>query len=711
MRARAWFGVVAMAVSPAVSEAQPSFEVIRAFAEGPRNPRTLVEAPDGLIYGTTDGGGAFGGGAIVRYERRSDGGLSGTTLHSFRPSEGALFSSLVLGGDGALYGSACAGGSDNLGTLFKVTRTGTFTMLYSLVAADGVCPERLMLASDGNFYGGIVTRPVDSSRVFRLTPDGTFTHVASFGAGNIQALVEGEGGSLYGINQGTFFRVTPAGEVTVLYTFSYGEAPTTLLRGLDGHFYGTTSRWGDLEPGVVFRMTAAGSLTVIHTPTVVDDTPWLFMQAADGTLYGRTIAPYESGELFSLTLAGVKTQLHAFSYWDGHEPVALIQVADGSIFGVAARGGLSQRGVVFSLQPAGPFSVVYDFRDITPLSPAGSLLRGADGALYGTSCQGGLYNAGTVFRLTEANELTVLRSFEYWDGVCPVAGLTVGADGAFYGSAAYGGIYNAGSLFRITMTGAFTPLHFFNRADGYRPIRSLLLAADGHLYGVTPLRDGQLSGNIFRLSPAGSFSVMYNFGSGPNDDALYPASPLTQGADGSIYGMTVLGGFASRGTVFRMTSGGIAQIHQFMTEGIYPAGRLVQGTDGDFYGTTTGYFQGPVPNGRGTAFKLTPSGTLTTLHAFVDVDGANPLADLTQASDGMFYGTASKGGVGDFGTIFRFAPDGSFSRLHAFSGTDGAMPYAGLTETTSGVFYGVTMIGGPGGRGVVFRLSTSAAAR
>jgi uncharacterized repeat protein (TIGR03803 family) len=75
----------------------------------------------------------------------------------------------------------------------------------------------------------------------------------------------------------------------------------------------------------------------------------------------------------------------------------------------------------------------------------------------------------------------------------------------------------------------------------------------------------------------------------------------------------------------------------------------VQGSDGNFYGTT--YAGGA--NGDGTVFKITPSGTLTTLYNFAGSDGVAPLAGLVQGSDGNFYGTTQQGGANNVGTVFR----------------------------------------------------------
>ena len=94
-----------------------------------------------------------------------------------------------------------------------------------------------------------------------------------------------------------------------------------------------------------------------------------------------------------------------------------------------------------------------------------------------------------------------------------------------------------------------------------------------------------------------------------------------------------------------MTAAGtVTLLHAFCTQsgcpdGYNPTAGLVQGSDGNLYGETL--FGGP--NGYGAVFKITTSGTLTTLYSFNSSDGSEPTGGLVQGSDGNFYGTTSHG--------------------------------------------------------------------
>src|SRR5580658_10701602 len=99
---------------------------------------------------------------------------------------------------------------------------------------------------------------------------------------------------------------------------------------------------------------------------------------------------------------------------------------------------------------------------------------------------------------------------------------------------------------------------------------------------------------------------------------------------------------------------------------------------------------------------MTPSGTLTTLYGFCSdancTDGSFPAAGLVQGKDGSLYGTTEGGGANDGGTVFKLTPSGTLTTLYSFcsqaSCADGKQPYAGLVQATDGNFYGTTGFGG-----------------
>ncbi|HXJ91523.1 MAG TPA: choice-of-anchor tandem repeat GloVer-containing protein [Terriglobia bacterium] len=335
----------------------------------------------------------------------------------------------------------------------------------------------------------------------------------------------------------------------------------------------------------------------------------------------------------------------------------------------------------------------------------GSLVQGRDGNLYGTTAGGGVNSEGTVFKITPSGTLITLYSFcsqaSCQDGANPEASIILGNDGNFYGTTYVGGASGDGTIFKITSGGSLSTLHSFLGTDGAFPEAGLIQAIDGNLYG-TAYGGGDGDGTAFKITPAGTFTLLHTF-EGMSDGAI-PFGPLVQGTDGNFYGTTIEGGANGLGTVFKMSpSGTLATLHSFdYTDGDSPAAGLIQATNGNFYGTTvTGG-----SNGFGTVFKITPGGVLTTLHSFDSTDGAYPYGGLTQGTDGKFYGTTTAGGNnGGYGTVFEITPAGTLTVVHTFDNTDGSSPEAAPAQSTNGSFYGTTFSAGANGDGTVFRFT------
>src|ERR1039457_6747471 len=223
--------------------------------------------------------------------------------------------------------------------------------------------------------------------------------------------------------------------------------------------------------------------------------------------------------------------------------------------------------------------------------------------------------------------------------------------------------------------------------------------------------------------PAQTFTTLHSF---DGTDGATPLAGLVQATNGDGYGTTSQGGanvcadFSNCGTVFRITpSGTLTTLYSFCAQsgcadGYYPYDTPVQASNGDFYGTTPG---GGANSYGGTVFKITPSGTLTTLYSFcsqgsypICPDGAQPFAGLRQAADGDLYGTTQFGGANSYGgTVFKITSSGTLTTLYSFcsqSGCpDGTGPYPGLVQDTNGDFYGTTFSGGSACDGTVCRLS------
>src|SRR5258708_2292758 len=253
----------------------------------------------------------------------------------------------------------------------------TLTTLHSFNGGDGRSPEAaLVQGSDGNFYGTTVVGGTHvKGTVFKINATGNLTTLHSFsgspseGANPIAALVQGSDSNFYGTTasggehfQGTVFRITPAGGITVLHSFSgspsEGGVPFAgLVQGSDGNFYGTTALGGAHVKGTVFKIDATGSLTTLHS--------------------------------------------FSGSPHDGANPVAgLVQGSDGNFYGTTAFGGAHVKGTIFNIDATGSLTTLHSFTGSPPAAavPFAGLVQASDGNFYTTTALGGAHGEGTVFK-------------------------------------------------------------------------------------------------------------------------------------------------------------------------------------------------------------------------------------------------------------------------------------------------------------------------
>lgn len=278
----------------------------------------LFVSPSGLLYGTTTQDLVNHGGTV--YSITPSGKL--TTLLSFTGGggQGTPYGP-VTQADGAFYGITALGGTAEDGTTYRLTPSGTLTTLHTFSGADGnqvgLVGESLLLAQNGDFYGVTPYGTKNANTcgtIFRMTPAGAFTTLYSFantstqGCGPADGLVQSPNGDFYGTavgggpaGDGTIFKMTPTGSLTVLYNFcsqsdcADGSQPNAgMILGTDGNFYGTTISGGANNRGAIFQITPGGTFKVLYSfcsqsGCADGESPYSgLIQSTNGNFYGTT---------------------------------------------------------------------------------------------------------------------------------------------------------------------------------------------------------------------------------------------------------------------------------------------------------------------------------------------------------------------------------------------------------------------------------------
>ncbi len=417
-----------------------------------------------------------------------------------------------------------------------------------------------------------------------------------------------------------------------------------------------------------------------------------------------------------VTAMALPTQSTLFDFTGGmsaqYPSGRLLPGAGGVLYGVSRSGGPGNFGTVFRINPpaagqsAWSLDVLYAFQGAADgAAPTGGLIADAHGVLYGVAASGGSSQHGTVFSLTPPVPgggvwtIATLHTFlGGTDGEYPSedAGLAMDAAGALYGTTINGG-QGSGTAFRLTppaagsSTWTETILHAFKGGDdGYFPEAGLLPGPGGVFYGTTSGGGKTFTcsggcGTVFSLTPPAAGQTKWAHAvlrSQVKTQGGDPNGSLVSDAAGNLYGTGLLGGSSSAcslgcGTVFRLLAPSGAShrwaeqtLHDFTSgasDSEFPASVLTLGSGGTLWGTASG----AAPNRLGATFSLAPPAagkkvwTETVVHVFQGgaTDGASPSAGLTPGPGGTFYGVTSEGGSGGrgvcgngCGTMFQISP-------------------------------------------------------
>jgi uncharacterized repeat protein (TIGR03803 family) len=266
----------------------------------------LIADASGNLFGTTARGGAFGNdfgfgdGTVFRLDRT---GVL-TTLINFNGENGASPSGgLIVDASGNLFGTTDGGGAFGNrflgGTVFKLDTAGMLTTLVSFIGENGFIPRgSLITDASGNLFGTTQSGGLGGrGTIFRLDTSGALTTLFSFngldGSTPVASLIADASGNLFGTTQrdgesadaGTVFRLDRSGVLTTLVSFNGldGRFPSgSLIADASGNLFGTALEGGAFSSGTVFRISDA-NFNVVPEPAT-----WAMMLFGFG-LVGATL--------------------------------------------------------------------------------------------------------------------------------------------------------------------------------------------------------------------------------------------------------------------------------------------------------------------------------------------------------------------------------------------------------------------------------------
>jgi uncharacterized repeat protein (TIGR03803 family) len=391
-------------------------------------------------------------------------------------SDGNFYGTAVFGGN-SLTTAPCEQGI-GCGTIFRLTSSGGFTTLYEFSGGiDGAYPNQLIQGSDGNFYGTTILgndsancqdpsgNIIGCGTIFRITPSGTFTVLYSFTDGTDGAfpvsLIQGSDGNFYGTTAGitsygygSIFQLTPSGSLATLYWFSGGadgSLPLGLVQGSDGNFYGATQAGGGsfCVCGTIFSITSSGSLTTIYTFTGESDGGEsvrrddvsarqrnLVFSSGDRRTTFSDMGDSHSGPVADIVVnqgggggGGVRICQTCVSRGALAYASPLIEGINGNYYGAqrGVSGYTTVDGTIFDVSPSGAITTLYTFGAGGTLpGTIYPLTLGTDGNFYGEY-------SSTIFEITASGNYTTYFDLSATDAQYPNGALIQGADGKFYG--------------------------------------------------------------------------------------------------------------------------------------------------------------------------------------------------------------------------------------------------------------------------------------
>jgi len=366
----------------------------------------------------------------------------------------------------------------------------------------------------------------------------------------------------------------------VLYSFTGGSDGGNPLSGFiidgAGNLYGTGTNGGTSSYGVVFKLSPAGEETVLHSFGAGADGMYpegRLVRDEAGNVYGTTNAggPANNGIVFKVNSKGQETVLYSFAgSGDGASPVAGLTLDKvGNLYGTTTAGGATGNGTVFELVAptvtggAWTEKLLYSFSGSDGSDPVAGVTFDNSGNLYGTTAAGGNYGYGTVYELSPSDSNwteSILHHFELGsDGGVPYAGLVFYGGNTLFGAATDGGPGGGGggTIFELKQSAGVWKFELIYGLPGWGisgSFRNVLVESASKIYATTHCDGVNDAGTVYELTKSGSswtYNSLYVFTGGT--DGLFSFSNLVNDKAGNLYGTTNRGGSDGAGVAFKIT--------------------------------------------------------------------------------------------------------------------------------------------------------------
>jgi uncharacterized repeat protein (TIGR03803 family) len=660
------------------------------------------------LYSVAASGGEDGAGVVVKINLNE---FTKEPLKEFPiTNPGSLAASLVEAPNGKLYG-VTAGGYNGRGLIFEYNpSTNSYTKKVNFSPTTKSFPgDGMTLASNGKFYG-TRRREAGAGEIFeydyqtnKLQNKVQFT--GDLGLYPEGKLVQGIDGKLYGVssgggthNKGVLFSYDIAANIiTKIFDFSpeTGCVPKGLMQGQGGKLYGYTRDGGEDNRGVLFSFDV-GSQTYKKV-----DLRFLFPttklhQLSSGQLLGFfedinsnglsvcLVDPYDlriikqtSSELFRpfdfAEVVQIGRKIYTVGYFDDAD---------------------LQGGIIEYNEVTNELVRKADFNSASGTKPSFGLMATQSGKIYGTTIEGGVGH-GTLFEYElPTNSIKSKFNFsEAPDGFYP-GGIVEGHNGKFYGRTTYGGI-GYGTIFEYdAMLNTLITLHVFQKEE-YNRFHKICFAGNGRLYGYrTYFLNGEWNAYLFEFDPSSrSYKELFNI------DTLGDPNwhQLVVGSNGNLFGVLNASVKSVDGGLFEFNPYTSKVVHAQKMPVYNVSSNPIEGSNGKFYITAwsaPGYFCGAILEWDTSTRTIREVTKMPT-------DICSPYGNLVLSPGGKMYGLTYNGGVNNQGTLYEFDPATSQVKAHIKfdTDTDGQKPGGSLVYY-EGKLYGST--DGYPGYGVTF---------